>query len=48
MFGVVIEDKVAWTVEKDCPYAFEYMGGYYVWDKDFLKAFEYYKNKEEK
>lgn len=46
MFGVVIGEKVAWMVDKDCPCAFEYKGGYYVWDKDFLKAYKYYINKE--
>lgn len=48
MFGVVIGEKVAWTVDKDCPCAFEYKGGYYVWDKDYLKAENYYIEKENK
>ena len=48
MYGVVIGSRVAWIVEEDCPYAFEYMGGYYVWDKDYLKAKKYYIEKENK
>ena len=35
-----------WMVTKDCPYAIEYKSGYYVSDRDYLKAYEYYKNKE--
>lgn len=46
MFGVVIRGKSAWMVDKECPYSFEYNGGYYVWDKDYLKAYEYYMKKE--
>lgn len=45
MIGVVIGNKVAWMVDKDCPCAFEYKGGYYVWDKNYQKAFEYLVNK---
>ena len=46
MIGVVICGKSAWMVDKDCPCSFEYKGGYYVWDKDFQKAYEYYMNLE--
>ena len=45
MLGVVIGWKVAWMVDKDCPFAFKYNGGYYVWDKDYLKAYDFYMNK---
>lgn len=48
MIGVVIGEKTAWMVEKDCPKAFEYKGGYYVWDRDYLTAYNYYMNKENK
>lgn len=48
MFGVVIGEKVAWTVDEDCPCSFVYNGGYYVWDKDYLKAKNYYIEKENK
>lgn len=43
MIGVVINWKTAWMVTKDCPKAFEYKGGWYVWDKDYWTAREYYK-----
>lgn len=46
MIGVVIGEKVAWTVDEDCPCSFVYNGGYYVWDKDYLKAKNYYIEKE--
>lgn len=42
MIGVVIGGKSAWMVDKDCPKAFEYKGGYYVLDKDFYAAYEHY------
>lgn len=48
MIGVVIGEKVAWTVDEDCPFSFVYNGGYYVWDKDYLKAKNYYIEKENK
>lgn len=49
MLGVVIGGKVAWMVDKDCPNAFEYKGGYYLQEKDYTIGIEYYNRlKEEK
>ena len=48
MIGVVIHDKVAWMVDKDCPCSFYYKGGYYVWDRDYLLAYNYYIKKDGK
>jgi hypothetical protein len=48
MLGVVICGKSAWIVDNDCPCSFEFKGGYYVWDKDYLKAKNYYVEKENK
>lgn len=33
--GVVIMGRVAYMVEKDTPGAWEYRGGFYLWEKDF-------------
>ena len=46
MLGCVINGKPVWMVDKDCPCAFEYKGGYFVSEKDYPKAYQYY-NKEE-
>ena len=46
MYGTTINGKVVWMVDKDCAFAFKYNGGYYVLDKDYRKAYEYYMNKE--
>lgn len=47
MLGVVIGEKVAWMVDKDCPKAFEYKGGYYLKERDYEVGIEYYKNLKE-
>ena len=44
MLGVVIKGKVAYQVDKTCPYAFEYKGGFYIWDKHYWKMKEWIKN----
>lgn len=46
MLGVVIGYRVAWAVEKGCPHSFKHNGGWYVWDKDYRVAVEYYENKK--
>lgn len=46
MFGVVLSGgKVAWMVDSDCPKAFCYKGGWYVWDKDYWTAKKYYEGR---
>ena len=35
--GVVINGKVAYTVEKNTPNAFEHNSGYYLWEQDYIK-----------
>lgn len=45
MYGAVIGGKIVWMVDKGCPNAFEYKGGWYVHEEDYLIALEWYKGK---
>lgn len=48
LMGCVISGgRVAWMVEKGCPKSFKHCGAYYVLDRDYNVAVEYYMRKEE-
>ena len=45
MYGAVIGGKVVWIVDKDCPNSFYFKGGWYVLDKYYLEAHNWYSAK---